>query len=142
VKMQDGYEALRAFLPPPERRALVLVDPPFEAMDEFDRVELGLREALSRLAAAVVCVWYPLTVRSPAGGFIASVRTARLAPTLNITFPVHVEELPGRLNGCGILILNPPWQIEGEIGTALGCLHPQLAREPGARAGIEWIVPE
>lgn len=142
VKMQDGYEALRAFLPPAERRALVLVDPPFEAADEFARIDQGLRESLSRLSAAVVCVWYPLTVRSPAGGFLASVRDARLAPSLNITFPVHVGEPAGRLNGCGLLILNPPWQIEQEIGPTVAFLHPLLAREPGARAGIEWIVPE
>jgi 23S rRNA (adenine2030-N6)-methyltransferase len=142
VQMQDGYVALRAFLPPPERRALVLIDPPFEAMDEFERIEAGLRDAVSRLSQAVVAVWYPLTVRSPAGGFLDSVRTARFAPTLNITFPVHAMELPGRLNGCGLLILNPPWQIENEIDPALEYLHGILAREPGARAGIEWLVPE
>jgi 23S rRNA (adenine2030-N6)-methyltransferase len=142
VQMQDGYVALRAFLPPPERRVLVLIDPPFEAMDEFERVEEGLRDTVSRLAQAVVAVWYPLTVRSPSGGFVDAVQTARFAPTLNITFPVHVGEVPGRLNGCGLLILNPPWQIEYEIKPALDYLHEILAREPGARAGIEWIVPE
>lgn len=142
VKMQDGYEALRAFLPPPERRALVLIDPPFEATDEFERVEQGLREAIARLPAAILCVWYPVTVRSPAGGFVASVRTARLAPSLNITFPVHAGEMPGRLNGCGMVVLNPPWQIENEVGPALDFMHPVLAREPGARAGIEWLVSE
>jgi 23S rRNA (adenine2030-N6)-methyltransferase len=97
---------------------------------------------VSRLAQAVVAVWYPLTVRSPAGGFVDGVRAARFAPTLNITFPVHVGEMPGRLNGCGLLMLNPPWQIENEIKPALGYLDEILAREPGARAGIEWIVPE
>jgi 23S rRNA (adenine2030-N6)-methyltransferase len=142
VKMQDGYEALRAFLPPLERRALVLVDPPFEATDEFERVGQGMRDALSRLSSAVVCVWYPLTVRSPVGGFLAAVRDARLAPSMNVTFAVHAEGQAGRLNGCGMLILNPPWQIEQEIALSVDFLHPLLAREPGARAGIEWLVPE
>lgn len=142
VQKHDGYGALRAFLPPPERRALVLIDPPFEAMDEFERAEAGVREALARLPAAVVCVWYPLTVRSPSGGFTESVRVSRRAPALNVVFPVHVEDAPGRLNGCGMLILNPPWQIEHEIEPALAFLHPILSREPGTRVGIEWLVPE
>lgn len=142
VQKMDGYVALRAFLPPPERRALVLVDPPFENMDEFERAEAGIREALLRLPAAVVCLWYPLTVRSPSWGFVEAMRAARLAPAINITFPVHGDDLPGRLNGCGMLILNPPWRIEEEVGPVLSFLKDVLSLEPTSRAGIEWIVPE
>lgn len=142
VQMLDGYTALRAFLPPRERRALVLIDPPFENMDEFERAEFGIREALERLPAAVVCLWYPLTVRSPAGGFIMAMRAAGLAPTLNLTLSAHSDDLPGRLNGCGMLILNPPWQIEKEIAPVLEFLKTVLSREPSPRAGIEWLVPE
>lgn len=142
VKVHDGYGALRAFLPPLERRALVLVDPPFEAMDEFARVEEGVREAMRRLPSAVIAVWYPITVRSPAQGFIEGMRLARIAPTLNISFPVHLEAAAGRLNGCGMVILNPPWRIEEEIGPSVKFLNGVLAREPGAVARIEWLVPE
>jgi len=142
VQLHDGYGALRAFLPPPERRALVLVDPPFEAMDEFTRIEVGVREAIRRLPSAVVAVWYPLTVRSPAQGFVEAMRLARLAPTLDVTFPVHVEDTPGRLNGCGLVILNPPWKIDEEIFPTVTFLSGVLAKEPGGLARIEWLVPE
>jgi len=142
VQKIDGYVALRAFPPPPERRALVLIDPPFEAMDEFERVEAGIREALARLPSAVVCLWYPLTVRSPSWGFTEAMRAARLAPTLNITFPVHRDDLPGRLNGCGMLILNPPWQIEKELAPVLTFLAGVLSKEQTPLACIEWLVAE
>lgn len=142
VRKLDGYGAPRAFLPPPERRALVLIDPPFEATDEFERVEAAVREALARLSSAVVCVWYPLTVRSPSAGFTGAMQSAGLAPALDVTFRMHGDDEPGRLNGCGMVILNPPWRIEETLAPVVEYLAGVLGREPSATARVQWLVAE
>ena len=80
VTCGDGYRALRALLPPPERRALVLIDPPFEAPDEFDAILAALREGLQRLPGGVYAVWYPVTERARADAVHAALRNRTPAP--------------------------------------------------------------
>ena len=82
VQAVDGYGAPRALLPPPERRALVLIDPPFEAQDEFARVVAAVADGLRRLPGAVMAVWYPLTERARVDAFFAELLALKLPPTL------------------------------------------------------------
>lgn len=141
VQAIDGYTGLKAMLPPPEKRALVLIDPPFETKAEFIGIRRGLGEALRRLPGAVIAVWYPLTERARADDFHYAVR--------ELATPVFIAELtiagdssPLRMKGCGLLILNPPWQIDGEIRGALPALVKQLKVDAGATAHSAWLVPE
>ncbi len=138
----DGYAALRAWLPPPERRALVLIDPPFEAQDEFARIAASLREGLRRMPAAVFAVWYPLTVRARADDFLAEVRLLAPPAALGCELTVAGDGSALKLKGCGLLVVNPPWQFEAEAVTILDFLAPVLRREPGASAWVDWLVRE
>src|SRR5882672_6885420 len=94
VHEMDGYTALRAMLPPPERRALVLIDPPFEAQDEFAQIASALGEGLKRLAGGVFAVWYPLTVRARVDEFFDTVLALRPPPTLFAELTVVAETAP------------------------------------------------
>lgn len=138
----DGYAALRGWLPPPERRALVLMDPPFEAQDEFRQMAAALREGLLRLPGGVFALWYPLTQRARVDDFLAAVRglgpSSALACEVLIAGPASAL----KLRGCGLLVVNPPWQFEREAAPALDFLAETLAREPGAGARVEWLVRE
>jgi len=142
IQAMDGYAALRGLLPPAERRALVLIDPPFEAQDEFARIAAALREGLRRMPAAVIAVWYPLTARARADDFLAEVKVLAPPSALGCELNVAGEASELKLKGCGLLVVNPPWQFEGEARGILDFLAPLLRRGPGAGARVDWLVRE
>lgn len=142
VNEADGYGAPRALLPPAERRALVLIDPPFEAQDEFTQVVRALGEALRRLPGAVVAVWYPLTERARVDEFFGELRGLRPPPTLAMELMIAGPTAAMRMKGCGLAVINPPWQFEREAEPLLTDLARVLAQAPGGGGRIEWIVPE
>lgn len=141
VQAIDGYTGLKALLPPPEKRALVLIDPPFETKKEFAAIARGLRDALKRLPSAVMAVWYPITERVRTDDFhhaLLDLATPALFAELNIAGEASLL----RMKGCGLLILNPPWQIEREIRALLPVLCKRLRVDAGAGAVCDWLVPE
>jgi 23S rRNA (adenine2030-N6)-methyltransferase len=132
VRQSDGYHALKALLPPVERRGLVLVDPPFEAADEFDRLARAMKQALRRFATGCYAVWYPVKDDEAVARFIAGLAGLK-AMTLELRLPPSAE---GRLSACGLVVINPPWKF-GEamaealpwVGTVLGAT-PAMATVP------------
>lgn len=142
VQVIDGYVAVRAMLPPPERRALVLIDPPYEQQDELAKITGALREGLARLAAGVFCVWYPLTERARAEAFFAELVTVGLPPTLALELTVAGESSPLKMRGCGLVIVNPPWRFETTAMPLLEALAGRLSQGAGARTRAIWLVPE
>jgi 23S rRNA (adenine2030-N6)-methyltransferase len=142
VKIMDGYAAPRAYLPPPERRALMLIDPPFETQDEFARVAAAVGEGLTRLSGAVCAIWYPLTERARVDAFFAELLALKLPPTLELELTIAGENSLLKLKGCGVVVINPPWKFDAEATQAMEWLAPVLAQEPGGRARCRWLVPE
>jgi 23S rRNA (adenine2030-N6)-methyltransferase len=142
VQETDGYGAVRAMLPPPERRALVLIDPPFEAQDEFAQVAAALREGLRRFPSGVFAVWYPLTERARVDDFFAELRLLGPPPTLAAELMIAGYASPMKLKGCGLVVINPPWQFEQTAGPMMDFFGEALAQAPGGGGRIEWIVPE
>jgi 23S rRNA (adenine2030-N6)-methyltransferase len=133
----DGYGAMRACLPPPERRALVLVDPPFEAQGEWDDVIAALEEGLGRFPGGTYAVWYPLSARARSDGFNAFLK-GRGAPSL--CAELVVEPAATRMTGCGVAIINPPWRFDGQAQAILTYLGEVLYRDTGAQGELRWIV--
>lgn len=141
VQVLDGYTGLKAMLPPPEKRALVLIDPPFEAKGEFAAVARGLRDALKRLPGAVCAVWYPITERARTAEFHQALLELA-APALFAELTIAGEASPVRMKGCGLLVLNPPWQIDREIRAVLPALGERLKLDAGVTTACDWLVPE
>jgi 23S rRNA (adenine2030-N6)-methyltransferase len=140
AQMLDGYTAIRALLPPPERRALVFIDPPFEAQDEFAQVAAALGEGLRRLPGGTFAVWYPLTARARTEEFFARLGTMGLPPAFTAEITIHPTA--EKMRGCGLLVVNPPWQFDAEARALAGWLAGALAQSPGGGATLRWIVPE
>lgn len=140
VHEMDGYAALRAMLPPPEKRALILIDPPYEALEERTLLAVALREALQRFPSGTYAVWYPLTERAETGGFAEHLRTLPLPPTLAAELTVDPDA--AGLRGCGLLIINPPWQFEREAVPILQSLAKLLGRSGAAGGAVRWLVRE
>lgn len=141
VQEMDGYLAVRALLPPPERRAIVLIDPPYEAQDEFACVASVLGEGLKRFPTGVYAVWYPLTLRAGADAFLGAVERLDPPPTLVAELTIAGEQAPMKMKGCGLLVINPPWQFDRDAASILGFLAGSLAQAPGGSGRIDWLVP-
>jgi 23S rRNA (adenine2030-N6)-methyltransferase len=133
----DGYARLIALLPPPERRGLVLMDPPFEAPDEFERAAQAVAGALRRFATGIYLIWYPVKSPAAARAFCGEVLAAGPARALNIETGIAAGE--GRLARAGLLVLNPPFGFDSGMREILGLIAPRL---PGGEVALEWLRGE
>lgn len=127
----DALVAIKAQLPPPERRGLVLIDPPYEVTDEVSRLQQALREGLRRFATGIFCIWYPVT----GDGLDERLETAGTAldvPRLKVEMRVRQPVAEGGLAGSGLIILNPPWQLDDELRALVPALTQRLAQGAGA----------
>ena len=126
---RDGYAVLNAALPPPERRGLVLIDPPFEDRDEFPRLVEALAQACRKWATGVYAVWYPIKAPAPLATFHQSIRERRLPPCCLMEFQRDAADTT--LRGCGLLVVNPPFVLVDEARRLLPFLAEAL-RDPAA----------
>ena len=146
VHARDGYDAVRALLPPragEERinRGLVLVDPPYEAqLDEFDTVLAAARDGLGRWPQACWAIWYPVKRRRALHPFLRRVPNLPAKSALVVELLVRPDDSPLRMNGSGMLLLNPPWQLDTALAPVLPLLSARLG-EPGASWRLEWLRP-
>ena len=144
VHAGNGYDAIRAFLPPKSGankigRALVLIDPPYEAQDaEYPQIISTLREILTRMPQAQCAVWYPIKQRRTLQPFFRKAAALPAKSALVAELMVRSDDSPLRLNGSGMLLLNPPWQFEQVLAPALPVLKQHLG-ETGASTRLEWL---
>ncbi len=126
VHQRDAWEALGALLPPKQRRGLVLIDPPFEDPQEFTRLARGLAAAHTRFRTGVFAAWYPVKHRAPVRGFHVALQQAGIANVVVAELLLHAPLDPGRLNGCGLAVINPPFRFEVEAQPILAALLERL----------------
>lgn len=141
VHQRDGYEALGAFLPPPEKRALVLIDPPFEAVDEYERIVEAVGAAWRKFKSGVFVVWYPLKSPAPERALFEAVAAAGVRDVVAARFWVRPPVDPARLNGCGLLVVNPPFGFEPAMLDILQDFVGVFG-ETGAGCKVERLVDE
>jgi 23S rRNA (adenine2030-N6)-methyltransferase len=136
----DGWIALNAYVPPKERRGLVLIDPPFEADSDFSNLVTGLGAAYRKWATGIYALWYPVKGRREAD--MLAKRLGRLGLRKVLRAEILVEPFgdPARLNGAGMILVNPPWTLEQELSTLLPALIQVFggAGKPGFR--LDWLT--
>lgn len=142
VQGLDGYVALRALLPPAERRGLILIDPPYEAQDEFAQAIAGVAEGLRRFPSGVFALWYPLTQRARVQQFLSGLEALKPPPTLVSELMIAGDDSSRKMRGCGLAVVNPPWKFDAAAEAAVAQLSPLLAQEPGNGYRVAWLVPE
>ncbi|GAJ30296.1 23S rRNA (adenine(2030)-N(6))-methyltransferase RlmJ [Acidomonas methanolica] len=143
IHRRDGYEAIRALLPPrPQTRGLVLLDPPFEQPDEFARLADAVAMARARFSTGIVAAWYPIKHRAPVRAFHDALRDRGLRALLACELTLRPPLDPERLNGSGLLIANPPWPFAETANTLLTALLPLLAPEGEGAVSVDWIAEE
>jgi 23S rRNA (adenine2030-N6)-methyltransferase len=143
IHHRDGYEAIRALLPPKETRGLALIDPPYEAPNEFDRVLSALQDGAARFNHGVYAAWYPIKHRSPVTTFHEAVRLAALPDVVAAEIWFRTPTDPARLNGAGLLVRNPPYGFEPAAAEILTALLSRLGDgEPGQGTQILRLTDE
>lgn len=143
VHCRDGYEALGALLPPAERRGLVLIDPPFEAQEqEYDQIINRLQAAWQRWPTGIYLVWYPIKLRQTISRFHRRLADSGMSKMLVGELCLHPDDTAMRLNGCGLLLVNPPWRFEQVLGEILDALLAHLGQGRFARRSLYWLVDE
>jgi 23S rRNA (adenine2030-N6)-methyltransferase len=146
IHRMDGYQGLRAFLPPPERRGLVLIDPPYERPDEFDVVLAAVRLAHQRFPTGLFALWYPIKAGAHLRAFRAAVVAAQIPKVLAVELVPTPEAQTDRLAGSGLLLINPPYRLDDALRRSLPLTLQRLDfREEGRDAGrwsVDWWTTE
>ncbi|MDE3073621.1 MAG: 23S rRNA (adenine(2030)-N(6))-methyltransferase RlmJ [Pseudomonadota bacterium] len=148
VHQRDGYEALKALLPPQEKRGLVLIDPAYEAQDadarpvEYRLIEQALKSAMQRWPTGVYAVWYPIKLRSQVQPFLRGLQRSGARRVLRAELLVHPDDSPLRLNGSGMAILNAPWKLDDTLREPLRALAGLLSQERPASWKLDWLLDE
>jgi len=138
----DGWLALGAHLPPKEKRGLVLVDPPFEEEGEFARLVENLQRAHRRWPGGIYALWYPIKDRKAVAAFRAALKGAGIPKLLDIGFEIRPASSAPSLDGSGLVVVNPPYTLEGELRVLLPALHKALAVEQPSRWTLDWLAGE
>jgi len=135
----DGFVGLQSLLPPPSRRALVLIDPSYEDKDDYKRVLVALREGLRRFATGVYAVWYPQVQRAESRRFPELLKGVQGKDWLHATLTVKAPVAGGLgLHGSGMFILNPPWTLRAALRPVMPYLVKVLGQDDRAGFGLEF----
>lgn len=141
VHRGEGWHVPRALLPTREKRALLLIDPPFEQPDEFERCAQALDEAHGRMRQAVVAIWYPIKDRRQLKRFFQRLEKSAAPKLLRAELYVHSPDDAERLTGSGLVVSNPPWGLEDELRELLPWLAARLGQSEGGWT-LDWPIPE
>ncbi len=142
VSELDGWTAIAAQLPPREKRGLVLIDPPFEEKGEFDRMTKALVKGHRRWPTGIFAFWYPIKVPEEVASFVADLEGTGIPKILRLELTLRAPSMPPRLHGSGMVVVNPPFGLEGEMRILLPALATLLADEGRGRWTLEWIRGE
>jgi 23S rRNA (adenine2030-N6)-methyltransferase len=143
VHARDGFEALGALLPPAEKRGLAVIDPPYEAQEaDFTKVADALADASARWPQGVLMAWYPIKVGAVAARLHRRLLDAGMRRLLVAELCVHPDDSRAGLNGSGLAILDPPWQLDRDLREALPVLHRALAPDGGGRTRVAMLAGE
>lgn len=139
VHGEDGFAGLKALLPPPSRRGIVLIDPPYEDKTDYRTVTAAVTDALQRFATGIVAVWYPLVQRPESLKLAGQLQRLAIADWLDVSLTVAAPAEDGLgLHGSGMFVFNPPWKLEAALREAKPFLLKVLGQDPAASFHLDF----
>ncbi len=138
----DGYLAAKAYVPPKERRGLVIIDPPYEERDEFERLYYAFVDAYRKWPTGMYLLWYPVKNRDETKRFMVSLAEAGIPKILRAELRVKAVTEQGGLAGSGLMIINPPWKLADELRVLLPWLDGVLKQGEGHGWNVDWLAGE
>jgi 23S rRNA (adenine2030-N6)-methyltransferase len=138
----DGWTALSAYVPPKERRGLVLIDPPFEQPGEFTRLAQGLAGAHRKWPTGSYLLWYPIKEATEVKSFAGKLARLAIGKMLRVELIVESASAAEGLRGSGLILVNPPWTLHGELQVLLPVLAKVLSRGAAGEVRLDWLTGE
>lgn len=138
----DAWLALGSFLPPKERRGLVLIDPAYEVESEFDRLLEGIQRGWKRWQTGIYAMWYPIKNRRVINRLIKEMESFGIRNVLSLELGAGQIREDKPMSSSGMLVINPPWTLKADMDTALPWLCERLSRGPGAHWHAEVVIDE
>lgn len=144
LHQRDAYEGLLALIPPKEKRGLVMIDPPYEMeRKDFPHLVELLQNTHKKWATGCIVLWYPIKDRAMIERFEKKMIKTGIRRQLICEMCVWADDIPNRLNGSGLLIINPPWQFAEQADAILKWLSPHLSmQEQAEKTAVRWLVTE
>ncbi|HWL31334.1 MAG TPA: 23S rRNA (adenine(2030)-N(6))-methyltransferase RlmJ [Xanthobacteraceae bacterium] len=138
----DGWTALVAYVPPKERRGLVLIDPPFEQPDEFSRLAQRLAAAHRKWPNGLYLLWYPIKDKAEVAAFAKRLARLGIPKILRIELTLPEPDAPAGLQGSGLIAVNPPWTLHSDLTVILPALAAALSRGAASQWTLDWLSGE
>ena len=141
IDLQDGFAGIKACLPPPTKRGLVLIDPPYELKDDYNQVVDCLQDSLKRFATGTHMLWYPLLQRPEPAIMIEKLKSLNPNHWLNVSLNVQAPSMDGYgMHGSGMFIVNPPWTLPKTLEQVMPALTQLLALDEAADYQLAWEI--
>ncbi|TNH08096.1 23S rRNA (adenine(2030)-N(6))-methyltransferase RlmJ [Testudinibacter sp. TR-2022] len=142
TKRDNGYQQLKAALPPKERRGLVLIDPPYELKEDYDLVVQAIEEGYKRFATGTYAIWYPVVLRQHVKRIVRGLEQSGIRKILQIELALRPDSDQRGMTASGMIVINPPWTLQAEMQAVLPYLVKTLVPENTGSWKVEWITPE
>lgn len=142
VKCDNGFQQLKATLPPKEHRGLVLIDPPYELKEDYDLVVKAAEEGYKRFATGTYAIWYPVVLRQQTKRIFKGLQASGIRKILKIELAVRPDSDQRGMTASGMAVINPPWTLENQMKAMLPYLVKTLVPEGTGSWTVEWITPE
>jgi 23S rRNA (adenine2030-N6)-methyltransferase len=142
TEIEDGYAALRAYLPPQERRGLVLIDPPYESLDELKTMLVAFADAHRRWPNGTYLLWYPIRSATQRRNVHARFEALGIPKMLYADLAIHADDAGVGLAGSGLVIVNPPFGADEHLSAAYAAIHRRLAPAGAGYVEVERLTPE
>ena len=142
VVKDNGFAAVKAMLPPPQKRGFTLMDPPYEVKKDYQYVVQALKDGHQRFPQGSYAIWYPVLSRKQADDLIRDVKNTQIRNVLLVELCIRDTEKQRGMAGSGMIIVNPPWTLEKDSNECLPVLQRVLAEDDQAGHQVRWITPE
>ena len=142
VKCDNGFQQIKATLPPKERRGLVLIDPPYELKEDYDLVVKAIEDGYKRFATGTYAIWYPVVLRQQTKRIFKGLEATEIRKILKIELSVRPDSDQRGMTASGMVVINPPWTLETQMKEILPYLTKTLVPEGTGSWTVDWITPE
>lgn len=142
TKRENGFQQLKSALPPKEKRGLILIDPPYELKEDYELVVNAIVEGYKRFATGIYAIWYPVVLRQHTKRIIKGLQATGIRKILQIELAVRPDSDQRGMTASGMIVINPPWQLESQMKNILPYLTKVLVPEGTGNWTVSWITPE
>ncbi|HHE9996326.1 23S rRNA (adenine(2030)-N(6))-methyltransferase RlmJ [Haemophilus influenzae] len=142
VKCDNGFQQVKATLPPKERRGLVLIDPPYELKEDYALVVKAIEEGYKRFATGTYAIWYPVVLRQQTKRIFKGLEATGIRKILKIELAIRPDSDQRGMTASGMVVINPPWTLETQMKEILPYLTKTLVPEGTGNWIVEWITLE